>query len=98
MFGTGFDLFLAAVCAVLAVIFFMGKGKGILDAFSVRKLERKRTPEEQKKYEFGFGIFCVVMVFGELLMAYAKAPWVSGAALALGLADLIFIGWYIQKF
>ena len=99
MFGMGFDLFIAAVCVVLAVIFFLGKGKGILDAFSVREQQKKRPPEEQKKYEFGFGIFCVVLAAGELLMAFSQTSvWTSVAALAIGLGDLIFIGWYIRKF
>ncbi len=98
MFGMGFDLFIAAVCIVLAVVFFMGKGQGILNAFSARGQQKKRSPEAEKKYEFGFGIFCVVLAAGELLMAFTNAAWTSVAALALGLADLIFIGWYIQKF
>ena len=94
MFGMGFDLFIAAVCVVLAVIFFIGKGKGILDAFSVREQQKKRPPEEQKKYEFGFGIFCIVMAAGEFLMAFVDYSWVPLAAVVIAEADLIFIGWY----
>ena len=41
MFGMGFDLFIAAVCIVLAVVFFMGKGQGILNAFSARGQQKK---------------------------------------------------------
>lgn len=98
MFGTGFDVALAIVCGVLAIVFFLGKGRGILETFNSRGRQKKRTPEAQKKYEFGFGIFCLVLAAAELLMAFTNSFPTSVAALLIGLGDLIFIAWYIQKY
>ena len=97
MFGTGFDLFIAAVCTVFAVLFFLGKGKGILDMFSGGRKERKRTKEEQRKYEFGFGVFCLVLAAGQLLVGLVHGNWTGLAGIIIAAADLIFIGWYVQR-
>ena len=97
MFGQGFDFFIATVCIVLAVVFFLGKGKGILEMFSGARKEKKRTPEQQRKYEFGFGIFCLVMAAGQLLMALVQSSWAAWVGLALAFGDLFFIGWYVQR-
>ena len=94
MFGKGFDYFVAAVCLVLAVVFLMGKGRGILDGFGGAQKQRKRTPEEERKYEFGYAIFCLIMAGGQLLVGFVDAPWTGIAGLVIAIADLVFIGWY----
>ena len=46
MFTPEFDLFMAVLLGVLAVVFFMGKGRGILDAFSGKYKDKRRDPVE----------------------------------------------------
>ena len=97
MFTRGFDFFMSAVCFVLAVVFFMGKGKGILESFGGAQRNRKRTPEEEKVYERGFGIFCLVLAAGQRMMGVVQADWTAWASLVIAFGDLVFIGWYIKN-
>ena len=50
MFGGTLDVFLSIIFTLLAVVFFMGKGKGILELFGGKhEMQRKRSKEEQRE-------------------------------------------------
>ncbi|MST81835.1 DUF3784 domain-containing protein [Bilifractor porci] len=97
MFTPEFDLFMAVLLGVLAVVFFMGKGRGILDAFSGKYKDKKRDPVEERKYQTAIGIFLVVLGVAELLMAFIRHPYMGIVSVAISVADLIYIMIYIRK-
>jgi 4-hydroxybenzoate polyprenyltransferase len=103
MFSPTFDWVFAAILAVLAVVFFMGKGGGVLRAFAGKSndmlVKRKRTPEEERQYQRAFGWCLLVMAASEVMMALL-APyylWVPIASIVIIVVDLIALVRYLRK-
>ena len=97
MFTPEFDLFMAVLLGVLAVVFFMGKGRGILDAFSGKYKDKRRDPVEERKYQMAVGIFLVVLGVTELLMAFIQHPVMGIVCVVISVADLGYIMIYVRK-
>jgi hypothetical protein len=97
MFTPEFDLFMAVLLGVLAVVFFMGKGRGILDAFSGKYKDKKRDPVEERKYQTAVGVFLVILGVTELLMAFIQQPFMGIVCVVISIADLVFIMMYVRK-
>ena len=103
MFSPTFDWVFAAILAVLAVVFFMGKGAGVLRAFSGRDndmlVKKKRTPEEELRYQRAFGWCLLIMAASEVMMAIL-APyffWVPIASIVIIVVDLVALVRYLRK-
>ena len=97
MFSPEFDLFMAVILGGLAVVFFMGKGRGVLDAFSGKFKEKRRDPLEEKKYQMVIGIFLSVLGVTELFMAFIQKPVMGIVCIVVTVADLIFVMSYVRK-
>ena len=102
MFTTTYDWIFALICGVLAVVFFLGKGQGVLRAFMSRDQrgkKSKRTPEEENAYQRAIGIFLLVLAACSVLMATlgSKYAWVSWIEIAVVVIGLIVIVKYLKK-
>ena len=103
MFSPAFDWVFAAILAVLAVVFFMGKGGGVLRAFSGRgndmMVKKKRTPEEELRYQRSFAWCLLVMAASEVMMALL-APyyfWIPIVSIVILITDLVVLIRYLKK-
>ena len=58
-FNSELDAVLAVVFAILMIVFFLGKGEGILDLFGPKNNpnKKKRTKEEERQYQKYLGFF-----------------------------------------
>ena len=103
MFGSTFDWVFAAILAILAVVFFLGKGGGVLRAFSGKNndmlVTKKRTPEEEMRYQRAFGWFMLVMAAGEVLMALWGSVylWVPIVSIIVVIVGIIVLVRYLRK-
>lgn len=97
MFTPEFDWTLAAIFGVLAIIFFMGKGQGILDAFSGKYKQKKMNPEQNRKYQFGVGIFLLALGIDEVFMALFPGVAMGIISIIVSIAALIGIIVYVRK-
>ena len=101
MFSPILDGVLAAIMAVLALIFFLGQGEGILTAFSSKNApqRKKRTPQEEKRYQKAVGFFLVVLALCEVMMAIFGNTYVIVSFITIGavIADLIVLVMYLKK-
>lgn len=101
MFSPVFDGVLAAIMAVLAVIFFAGKGEGILSAFAGKNApqRKKRTPEEERRYQRAVAYFLLALTLCEVLMALYGNTYaiVSFITMAVVIAALIILVIYLKK-
>jgi hypothetical protein len=98
MFTRELDMILAAALFILAVVFFMEKGEGVLDAFQANGNWKKGLDKEQiRKYQRGCAVFCLALGLVELLMILfpgAVTGFVSVAAAIVAIIGLIL---YIKK-
>ncbi|MBO5521208.1 MAG: DUF3784 domain-containing protein [Eubacterium sp.] len=91
MFGGTLDVFLAIIFSLLAVVFFMGKGKGILELFGGKhEMQRKRSKEEQREYERLIGIFMVPLAIVEIISLFVHHEIMGLIVAAVAVVDLIF--------
>ncbi len=97
MFSSTFDWFMAIVFIILAVIFFMGKGQGILDAFSGKYKPKKMEPEQNLKYQRATGIFLLVLGIDEIFMALFPGQLMGVISIIVSVISLIGIIVYIRK-
>lgn len=98
MFSPMFDAVLAAILGVLAIVFFMGKGEGILNAFSGKyATEKKRTPEQERKYERAAGFFLLALCIGEIFMAIFETSWMGIISIIIAATGLILMMIYTRK-
>ncbi len=101
MFSPMLDGVLAAIMAVLAVIFFLGKGEGILSAFAGKNgpQRKKRSPQEERRYQKAVGFFLVVLTLCEIMMAIFGNTYVIVSFITIGavIADLILLVIYLKK-
>ena len=93
MFNSTFDLVLAAILAVLAVVFFLGKGKGILDAFGGRSSvnEKKRTPEQELKYQRVIALFLIILAVNEAIMGLFAHISKAIPLITMGIVFVVFV-------
>ena len=73
------------------VVFFMGKGEGIMDLFGPKNNpnKKKRTKEEEKAYQRLMGFFMLPLFVTEIIAVIFPVP-VMGLVLAgVAVADLI---------
>lgn len=98
MFGMGFDLVLSGILLVLVVVFLMGKGEGILRAFSGSNY-KKRDRETQLRLERSCAVFCAVLMAAELAMAFLQNVWrpVGIVYIVVILADMVIFSFYFKK-
>jgi len=91
MFSQEFEILLIAALAVITVMLFIGKGDFFLQS---KKVQKKKTPEEQKKYSREVSYFTGLMTVTEvILFAYGSVKWVTIAyfvVMVIILAGLIF--------
>jgi hypothetical protein len=90
-----------AICLVLAIVFFLGKGAGVISAFDGRNApqRKKKSPEDERRYQRGFGIFCLILALTELANIMLPVDgFVKGiVCIAAVVADLVFIVVYLRK-
>ena len=90
MFGGTLDVFLAIIFSLLAVVFFMGKGKGILELFGGKhEMQKKRSKEEQREYERLIGIFMVPLAIVEIISLFVHHQMMGLVVAAVAVVDLI---------
>lgn len=100
MFDPVIDWTLAGIFAVLAVVFFIGKGQKILDAFSGRgSVTKKRSPEEEKKYQRCIGVFLLILAANEAVLAMfaGYGIMVPIVSVIVVLAALVVLVLYMKK-
>ncbi len=101
MFGQEFSYFLSAILFVLAIVFFIGKGKRVLELFEGRNapVQKKRSPEEELKYQRAIGLFCLILAINEILLGTIGQmfPVYNIIAIAIVVIALIFIAVYLKK-
>lgn len=91
MFGGTLDVFLSIIFTLLAVVFFMGKGKGILELFGGKhEMQRKRSKEEQREYERLIGIFMVPLAIVEIISLFVHHEIMGLIVAAVAVVDLFF--------
>ena len=93
---------LAAVAGVLAIVFLAGKGKGVLELFGTTKDKmsgKKRTPEQERRYQRAIGLFLVVLAVCEVIMALfaQQTAWVALLLVGIDVVALVCLGLYISK-
>ena len=100
MFSDEFSMVIGVICFVLAIVFFMGKGGGVLSAFEGKNApkKKKKSKEEERKYQMAFGIFCLVLALGELLtIILSDSFYVGILIIGIVVADLVWIVLYLRK-
>ena len=88
------------ICGVLSVVFFLGKGEGVLRAFTAREQrDRKsgRTEEQEKKYQRAIAIFLLVLALCSLMMALYAQVWTAILELVVVIGGLIILFVYLKK-
>ena len=102
MFSDEFSMVIGAICLILAIVFFLGKGAGIISAFDGKNApaRKKKSPEDERKYQKGFGIFCLVLAIGELLniVLPLDETIVGILCIAIVVVDVVFIVIYLRKY
>ena len=91
MFGTTLDIFLSILLSVLAVVFLMGKGKGILELFGGKnQTTKKRSKEEELAYQKMIGYFMIPLAVTEIISIFVQLPIMGLILAAVAIVDLIF--------
>ena len=90
MMGGTLDIFLAILFSVLAVVFFIGKGKGLLDLFGGKHTtQKKRSKEEQRAYERLIGFFMLPLAIVEVISIFVQHANMGLVVTAVAVVDLI---------
>ena len=90
MFGGTLDVFLAIVFSALAVVFLLGKGKGVLEMFGGKnEMQKKRSKEEQQAYERLIGLFMVPLAIVEIISLFVHHEMMGLVVAAVAIVDLI---------
>lgn len=100
MFSAEWSIIIGSVCAVLAVIFFMGKGAGIISAFEGKNApkKKKKSPEDERRYQRAFGIFCVIIGGMEFLsLALPQSTAIGIIYIVAVVGALIWVTVYLKK-
>ena len=98
MFNSTFDWFLAGILFLLAIVFFAGKGQGILDALSGKyRDKRKLSPENRLRYQRAVGVFLIILSAVEVFMALIETPIMGIISIVVTVADMIGIVIYLRR-
>ena len=100
MFGPTFDMIFLVICGILSVVFFLGKGDGVLRAFTSRELRDSksgRTAEEERKYQFAIGIFLLVLALCSLMMFLVPSQITAIIELVVVIGGMIILFVYLKK-
>ena len=90
-FNSELDAVLAVVFAILMIVFFLGKGEGILDLFGPKNNpnKKKRTKEEERQYQKYLGFFMLPLTVVEIISAIFPVPIMGIILAAVAIVDLI---------
>ncbi|MDO4622812.1 MAG: hypothetical protein Q4B22_07645 [Eubacteriales bacterium] len=98
MFSPAFDWTLAIILFALAVVFFMGKGQGILELFGGKTNPAKKLKgEKSKKYQRAVAVFLVALGISEVGMATIHHPIMGMVSIGISVAALVGICVYLKK-
>ena len=101
MFGKEFSIILAVILGALSVAFFMGKGGGIMDLFQSKNAppRKKRSPEDELRYQRVYGVFCFVLFLDEMInVFFANGNPVFGIiTIVVVVVDFAFMVTYLKK-
>ena len=90
MFGTTLDIFLAVLFCVLAVVFLMGKGRGLLELFGGKnQMQKKRSKEEERAYQKAIGYFMIPLAITEVISIIVNVPQMGLVLALVAVVDLI---------
>ncbi len=101
MLSEEFGMVIGAICLVLAIVFFVGKGGGVLRAFEGRNApaKKEKSPEDERRYQRAFGVFCLVIAACEMvpiILPVDQGVW-GLATIVVIVLDLVFITLYLKK-
>ena len=100
MFSAEFDFVLGSILAVLAIVFFIGKGRAILDLFEGKNApKKKRSAEEERSYQRVMALFCAILAVNEFLLGTIGQafPAYNIIAIAITILALILIAVYLKR-
>lgn len=99
MFGQEFDLIFGIILLVLAFVFFIGKGEGVLNAFNGRNTPRqkKRSPEDERKYHLAIGVYLLLLGAIELGLSFFPNMVLNLISIAVAVIGLILLVAYMRK-
>lgn len=74
MFGGTFEWIMAAICTVCAVLLLSGHGDVLMKYFGSAerpsmKVEKKRSKEQESRYQRALGAYCAVLAVAEVVLA-----------------------------
>lgn len=91
MFSKEFEIVLIAGLAIITVLLFLGRGDFML---KTKQEQKKKSPEEQKKFSRGISFFTGFWMVAELILfLFGDQKWVNISylvAVLIALAGLIF--------
>ena len=91
MLGGNLDIFLAILFGALAVVFFMGKGKGLLEMFGGKnEMQKKRSKEDQRAYERLIGFFMLPLAIVEFISIFVQHSSMGLIVAIVAAVDLFF--------
>ncbi|MEE1114946.1 MAG: hypothetical protein UHN88_07705 [Eubacterium sp.] len=100
MFSPAFDGTVAAILAVLAVVFFMGKGNRVTELFegsNKTRNKKKRTPEQELKYQRVIALFLIILAVLECIMALQPGRVVAVILMAAAVLDICLFAYLTRK-
>lgn len=101
MFSAEFSYVLAAILFVLAIVFFFGKGKKVLELFEGKNapVQKDRAPEQEMRYQRAIGLFCLILAINEILLATIGQvyPVYNIIAIVIVVAALVLVAVYLKK-
>lgn len=98
MFSKEFDWTMAVLLAVLAIVFFLGKGEPVLNLFSGKYARKNdREPEKERKYQNAIGFFMLALCAGEVLLALTEVWYMGLVMVGIDVVSLIALMVYIRK-
>ena len=101
MLGQEFSIVMAVILGALSVVFFLGKGAGVMDLFQGKNAppRKKRSPEDERRYQRVFGVFCLVLFLNEMVNVFFGQgnPIFGIITIVVVVADLAFVIVYLRK-
>ena len=99
LFGPGFDIVMAAITGVCAILLLIGKGEFILTLFAGKSAKEAPLPYEKNKLCKVSGIMCIpvcLMSLGMIFFPENKPVAIAGMVL---IAVVWVVGiWYLRKY
>lgn len=105
MFGGAFDWIMALICAVCAALLLSGHGDGLMKMFGTTSsrpsmtVERKKTREEELRYQRVIGVYCLILTVCEVVLAlfgstHRAVPIIT---IIVAIAGLVGIVQYMKR-